>query len=405
VAATLRSVDARSKLKPRREPYWETVRKGCYVGFRLLTKGAHGTWIARWRDEATRKQHYNSLGSLEHLPASERRDAAGVAAEAWFKHVGAGGRTEAATVKWACKAYVDHLRSERGDAAADDAEARFKRWIDDDPKLAPIELTKLQPQALLGWRKRLTAEPVRTSAKQPAPLPDDETPRARSKSSINRDMTSLRAALNHARTVGAVMTDAAWREALRPHKNADGRRDIYLELEQRQRWVDNADPDVADLLQALSLVPLRPGALAGLDVADLDRRLGALRVGQDKAGNDRKLPLPAATAAFFAARAKGALAAAPLLRRADGTRWNKDAWKGPVKDAALAAKLPTGATAYTLRHSVITDLVHSGLDTLTVAQLSGTSVAMIEKHYGHLRAEHARTALATLTISRKRTAR
>ncbi len=51
-----------------------------------------------------------------------------------------------------------------------------------------------------------------------------------------------------------------------------------------------------------------------------------------------------------------------------------------------------------MRHSVITDLVTGGLDLLTVALLSGTSVAMIERHYGHLRAEHAAPALATLAL-------
>jgi hypothetical protein len=52
---------------------------------------------------------------------------------------------------------------------------------------------------------------------------------------------------------------------------------------------------------------------------------------------------------------------------------------------------------------VITDLVtgiagSKPLDLLTIAHLSGTSVAMIEKHYGHLRAEHAEQALAALQI-------
>lgn len=47
-------------------------------------------------------------------------------------------------------------------------------------------------------------------------------------------------------------------------------------------------------------------------------------------------------------------------------------------------------------NAAITDLiVTGGLDLLTVAQLSGTSVAMIEKHYGHLRAE---TAVAALKV-------
>lgn len=45
--------------------------------------------------------------------------------------------------------------------------------------------------------------------------------------------------------------------------------------------------------------------------------------------------------------------------------------------------------------SEITDLVTGGLNLLTVALLRGSSVAMIERHDGHLRADHATTALAT----------
>jgi site-specific recombinase XerD len=88
----------------------------------------------------------------------------------------------------------------------------------------------------------------------------------------------------------------------------------------------------------------------------------------------------------------------PLLARSESTAWNKDAWKGPIKDAVRRAGLPIETTAYTLRHSVISDLVHGGLDLLTVAQISGTSVAMIEKHYGHLRSEVAASALSKLAL-------
>jgi integrase len=95
---------------------------------------------------------------------------------------------------------------------------------------------------------------------------------------------------------------------------------------------------------------------------------------------------------------KSKLPAAPMFARSGGREWNKDAWKHPVKDAVRAAKLPSGASAYTLRHSVITDLIRSGLPALTVAQLSGTSVAMVERHYGHLVRSDAEEALASLTI-------
>jgi site-specific recombinase XerD len=95
---------------------------------------------------------------------------------------------------------------------------------------------------------------------------------------------------------------------------------------------------------------------------------------------------------------KDKLPAAPLFARADGKPWDKDSWKKPMKAAADAAGLPADTVTYTLRHSTITDLVTGGLDLLTVAQLSGTSVEMIERHYGHFRVEHAADALAKLVL-------
>jgi len=125
---------------------------------------------------------------------------------------------------------------------------------------------------------------------------------------------------------------------------------------------------------------------------------GELVIARDKTGAGRRLLLPAQTVALFKEMVRSKHPAAPLFSRADGVPWNKDSWKWPIKEAAQAAGLPAGATAYTLRHSTITDLVTGGLDLLTVAQVSGTSVAMIEKHYGHLQRERAAQALASLAL-------
>lgn len=219
----------------------------------------------------------------------------------------------------------------------------------------------------------------------------------RSDSALNRDMTPLRAALNLAYRDGLVTSDFAWRTKLVPIKNADRKRDLYLDVDQRRKLASHSPQDLADFLRGLSLLPVRPGALAALTVASFDNRLKTLAIGKDKHGRDRKISLPDATASFFATAAQNKLPSAPLLSRIGGKSWDKDAWKGPVKAAAAAAGLPKQVTCYTIRHSVITDLIHAGLDTLTVAQLSGTSVLMIEKHYGHLTKEHARKALALLS--------
>jgi integrase len=211
-------------------------------------------------------------------------------------------------------------------------------------------------------------------------------------------MSALRAALNHAMEAGTLTSDAAWRVALRPMPNAERRRELYLDRQQRSTLIKQAAPDLGLLLKGLSLVPLRPGTMSALTVASFDKRLGTLAIGRDKAGADRRIKLPTHTAEFFAEQCKDKLPAAPLFARADGRAWDKDAWKKPVKAAAAAAEMPASVTAYALRHSVITDLIGAGLDVLTVARLSGTSIAMIERHYGHLRAEQAAAALATLAL-------
>jgi integrase len=265
--------------------------------------------------------------------------------------------------------------------AADDVEARFRNYVLNKPKLATTELTKLTPMQLEAWRKALKELPTRSGGRRGE---------MRAESTLNRDMTCFRAALNLAFLDGLVTSDFAWRNKLRPVKNADRRRELYLDRTQRLKFIEKAPPDLAAFLRGLCQLPLRPGALAKLTAGDFDKRLKVLRIGQDKAGKDRRIKIPAVTALFLEESCKDKLPSAPLLARADGKAWNKDAWKGPVKEAMAAAKLPEGTTAYTL--------VHDGLDLLTVAQISGTSVAMIERHYGHLRSEVAASALARLAL-------
>ena len=140
-----------------------------------------------------------------------------------------------------------------------------------------------------------------------------------------------------------------------------------------------------------------PGALAALTVADFDARLNQLRIRVDKTGA-RAIALPAATAAFIAHQCQGKLPGAHIFTRADGSSWSKDSWKHPIKAAVVAAGLPHSASAYTLRHSTITDLVRGGLDLLTVATIAGTSVLMIQKHYGQHQPGAATSALAAIAI-------
>ncbi len=401
----IKTVDGRAKLAPRRDPYFVPIRMGCALGFRKMTATSVGSWVARYIPPGTTKKVHEPLGEFSDLPPSRRYDAALDAAEKWFSRatvVGSKAISEVRTVREACEAYVKHIADgdgkqtpEEAKAKADEIAARFERWVYPH-HIASVRLEALTMGAVEKWRKFLAATPVVVN---PYADEQDRRTRPRSPSTLNRDMTALRAALNYAHTRGHIDTAVAWLSALQPIKNADTARDVYLTREERRKLIDSTTEadNARAFVEGLCLLPFRPGALAALRVSAFDSRLGVLTVGKDKAGRDRKISLPQATAERFKALCKDKTPAAFIFARANGSAWNKDAWKGPIKDAVTAAKVNPKATAYALRHSTITDLVPV-LDLLTVAQLSGTSVAMIEKHYGHLKQTRAADALAMLAV-------
>ena len=123
-------------------------------------------------------------------------------------------------------------------------------------------------------------------------------------------------------------------------------------------------------------------------------------------GNDgprsRTVPLSPRAAKLFSKLADGKALTDRLFVRDDGMPWAHSDWDELVRDAAKAANLPAepkaGVCLYTLRHSFITEALTKGMTTLDVARLAGTSVTMIEKHYGHLVADAARKRLAAVAM-------
>lgn len=138
--------------------------------------------------------------------------------------------------------------------------------------------------------------------------------------------------------------------------------------------------------------------MVSLAAGDFDKRTNELTIAKDKAGGKRRILLPKEAAALFAMHAKAKLPAAPVFMHANGNPWDRNTWSDAIESAAKAADLPKGTTAYTLRHSTITDLVSVGLPLLTIAQISGTSAEMIERHYGHLASDAAIKALGELAL-------
>jgi integrase len=377
-----------NKCPVRTEPYWAApIRRGQFLGFRKISPNA-GSWVARIRIEDERGklvQRYQALGDCTDL---FDYNAAQAAAVAWFATVEAGGGTDASvtTVAAACRAYVAELRSSgRGDTA-DDAERRFERTVYGRDKaarkraipshvLAGKSLAKLRATDLKAWRDGSGL----------------------GKSASNRTLTALKAALNLARrnkhAPAALAVELA---AVSPHKNAGKRRDLYLDIKQRRALIKVASGALRDLIEAVIVTGCRAGELTSMTRGAFDARTKAASF-KGKTGA-RTVPLSPDAVALFTRLSKGKGHDDLLLVRDDGLRWAHSDWDELVRDAATAAKLPAGVCLYTLRHSWITTALTKGMTTLDVARLTGTSVMMIEKHYGHLVASAARARLAKVAM-------
>jgi len=386
MAKDLSKVGERDRLKSQREPHWQRLRAGCFLGFRPSKRGGKGTWIARAYDEDAGKYRVKSLGDFGTLPGNEIFAAAKKEAEKLADLVEAGGQVRAKieTVGDACKEYAK-TRTEAGQ--------RFRRYVYDDP-IAKVKLDKLRRRHVKEWRERLEAQPALVSRRKKG----EPIHRKRAASTVNRDMAVFRAAMAKVLSPGAPNSEAAWQEALKAVPNANGRRTLYLDRSQRRKLLETMDTEAAPFVRALCLLPLRPGALAALTAGDFDKRTAELTIGKDKTGKPRRIQLPQEAAKLLTAQAKNKLPGAALFMRANGKAWDKNSWKLPIAAAVAAAGLPGDATAYTLRHSTITDLVRAGLPLLTIAQISGTSAEMIERHYGHLASDAAVKALGELSL-------
>jgi integrase len=358
--AKITTPTARAKLAPRREPYWNGLSKGVYVGVRISESRVE-SWIGRRRNDDG-KQEFKSFGECDSY------DAAAKDVAEWAGGLASGVQHKSTTVSDACRLYVENRRSEKGAKNAYDAEGRFKRLVYDH-RIGSIDLAKLRTLDVERWRDEQSAMDDEDA---------DEESEKRAKDSANRNLTALKAALNYAKKHRLVSTDIGWKE-VNKHKQVGARRNGWLHSEERTRLLDSMPGDLRTLALSLLHIGARPGELANANAADFDRNAGILNL-TGKTG-PRKVNLSSAALAFFTEQTKDKIGNAPLLTQADGSRWTAHAWGVAFREARESAKLP-GAVLYCMRHTYISEAIARGLDVFTVAKLTGTSVAIIQSNYG-----------------------
>lgn len=355
------TVGGRKRLDPRREPYWHRISTGNFLGFRKLDDGT-GTWIARHRDDAG-KQNYRALGDFQRFDEAEKK------AREWFAQC-EGGSPEVVTVAEACRRYVKDRLTVKGEATAEDAEGRFRRFVYDAP-IGKLELPSLRTVHLTDWRNGLVDVDEED---------DDPDAERKAKDSANRNLATLKAALNMAYRMGLVSSTAQW-DRVESFQMVGRRRERFLTVAERNKLIDAASPALTRLLLAVLETAARPGELASATVGDLDPA-GLLSV--DGKTGQRVIPLSPKALAHLKSCAGSRPMDARLLTRPDGNHWTRFDWRDEMKEARKTAGLPDDVVLYNLRHVAISEMLIGGVDLMSVARIAGTSVAMIQRHYGHL---------------------
>lgn len=371
--------------KPEAAPYriWDTTVPQLHL--RVQPSNVK-TWNVQWSRTASK-----AIGKWPAVTVEmARREARRLLTET--SELGAPVKVAKDTVADACRDYVTWLHKEGRRTAAEDADRRFERTVYSDP-IGKVRLSAVTQDDMENWRGRIERGELATlPAKRGRPPAAKEL----SKATVNRMRTPLVAALNRAVSRRKVTPDRAieW-ESVKPYQNAGQRREIYLDRQQRRAWLKAADADVRAMMECIALTGCRPGDPAATLRRDYDARHATVRF--KTKNHERVIPLSPASKDLFDRLAKDKLPAAPMFTNA-GKAWSSSDWAERVRNAATDAGMPDGVVLYTLRHCWITDAIVGGMDLLTVAKLTGTSLSMIEKHYGHLVQGAARDKLVAVSF-------
>jgi integrase len=317
------------------------------------------------------------------------------------------------TVRDAVALYLEHLKA-NGKGTAEIENRANANII---PQLGNEQVSNLTSAQISRWRAAYADSPamIRTGKGKPRrykkPPADDEAIRRR-RSSANRMLTILKAALNHAFDEGKVANNSAWGRRVKPYRGVDAARARYLSKDEAARLINAAAPDFKLLVRGALETGARYSELARLVVADFNPDAGTLHVRKSKSGKSRQIILTEEGAAFFdritagragdelmfrhEARVRRALVAERERRKRlgldlknitveDGGEWRKSEPRRQINEALDRAKISPRIGFHGLRHSWASHAVMGGVPLIVVAKnLGHHDTGMVEKHYGHL---------------------
>ncbi len=380
---------AREKLGARGKPYFRTLDPGLHLGYRKL-KGAPGRWVVR---HYVGEQSYelvtiataDDLSTANGMDVLDFRQAQGEARKRRDARMHAITGRGPFTVADAIELHLEKLAA-KGRKTAD---TRFRAASMILPELGARLVADLKTDDIRKWFTKLASTPPRLrtakgEAQRYRKTADDPEAERRRRSTANRLLAVLRAALTTAFREGKVSSDMEWRR-VQPFENVSSARIRYLKVAEAQRLINACDPDFRGLVQAALQTGARYGELGWLKVSDFNPDSGTVAILKSKTGKSRHVVLTEEGAAFFADLCAGRSGSEVLLCRPSGKPWGPSHQTIPLNDACRRAGISPPINFHALRHTYASLAVMNGAPLHVVGKnLGHADTRMVEKHYGHL---------------------
>jgi integrase len=386
--ARLGSPTARAKLKPGRQPHWNTIiHARDHLGWQKWPQDKAGRWVLRTRrggeystqsiGAADDAQKADGLSIFNYQQARER------AVE--LSSVADNRSSGKLTVQRAMADYIDYLDSQ-GKSKRDAESAAVVHIL---PALGDVEVASLTSAQLQRWLALVASRPAqkRTGAGKPQKfksIDGDEEVRRR-RASANNVFSILRAALNLAFDQKRVADNTAWGRRVKKFRGVDAARVRYLSIDESVRLINASDPAFRPLVRAALETGCRYQELARLEVCDLNADAGALHIRKSKTNRQRHVVLTAEGVAFFTKVCAGRKGSELMFPRSNGEPWRASNQERFIAEANQRANIVPPITFHTLRHTYASLCIMNGVPLMVVARnLGHANTKMVESVYGHL---------------------
>ena len=386
--ADLQNRHQRVQLEIRKKPYWMTLSEGQHLGYyrgRRVRK-----WVARFRKPGGSHSYQEAtIGEADDYADSDGSKIlsfkqAQETARRWFADIGQNDYPSSRPY-FVTDALDDYLESFAG-KDLENTRRRIEAII--RPQIGGHDTAKLTAKIIMDWHLALANAPARLrtapGAAQNYRLTADTADARRSRrSSANRILTILKAALNVAYRNEKIADDNAWRR-VRPFAKADAPRLRSLGDDESRRLVSACNANFRPMVMAALLTGARYSELAALEVRDFDTQSKSLWLRDTKSGTPRAVYLEGEGYQLVSEAIVGKSRTELIFPRPDGKRWGAAHQMRPMQAACKAAGLePVGF--HDLRRTYGARLARKGVPMAVIAEALGHADERItRKHYAHL---------------------